>query len=205
MWTGTEFEINIAFIRHGKTESNEHRKYLSYTDESLSDEGKKQIEANCKGYPAAQKVYTSSLSRTIETAQIIYGDNIFAIKELDEINFGDFEGKTYEELQNNGDYISWLNSNCTCLIPNGEAREDFVKRQLSGLNKILIDARDYEEIAVVSHGGTVMSICSHFLGEDYYKYMIANGEYIETRVTYQVSEKLDVFISHFSIINRNDS
>ena len=206
MWTGTEFEVDVYFIRHGKTKSNEEKRYLSYTDEPLSEIGRDEIIGRLKSYPEVERVFTSTLSRTIETAAIIYKDiRPVQIAELDEINFGDFEGKTYEQLKNNDDYIAWLDSNCRDKIKNGESLESFIDRQLVGLKKALKEAEMSKSIAIVAHGGTIMSIFSRLLGEDYYSFLTVNGDFKGCHIKYNISELGDVFISHFSPVDGDNT
>ena len=205
MWTGTEFEIDICFIRHGRTKSNDEHRYLSYTDEPLSIGGKTEICSLKESYPSVGKIFTSTKIRTVETAELIYGKtDITQIKEFDELNFGNFEGKTYDELKNDCDYSAWLNSGCTSKIPNGESRDEFIKRQLSGLDSCLLMTKKEKNIAVVAHGGTVMSIFSSFADGDYYDYMIKNGGFISCHIKYYITGSENVHVSHFSITGRND-
>jgi len=128
MWTGTDYKIVIVFIRHGETSLNEQRRYISFTDASLSEQGAEYIKSLRGQFATPDMIFTSSLKRTGETAKIIFGsDSRYVVRELDEINFGIFEGKTYEELKDNKEYISWLDSGCIKRIPGGESREEFIK------------------------------------------------------------------------------
>ena len=43
------------------------------------------------------KVWTSSMQRTIQTAALF--ENVTSFKALDEVNAGQFEGSTYEEIK----------------------------------------------------------------------------------------------------------
>ena len=43
MWDRSENQITLILIRHGATKSNEERRYLGKTDESLSKEGAQQL------------------------------------------------------------------------------------------------------------------------------------------------------------------
>ena len=208
MWTGTEFEVDICFIRHGLTKSNELHRYLSFTDEPLSQAGRERIllTASTESFPKCDALFTSSLIRTVETAKLIYGDfPLVMINDFDEIDFGDFEGFTYEELKDNILYRKWLDSNCESQIPNGEKKSDFINRQLQGLSKVLFQSRDNKQISVVCHGGTIMSIFSSFLEGDYYSYSVPNGDFMSAHICYQILENRDAKISRFSLNDRHDS
>ena len=89
--------LRITMIRHGKTEGSSKGRFIGRTDESLTDTEK--VALSKIKFPAAEEVYSSPMSRCIETAHILYPENdINVVDELAECNFGDFEGKTYQEL-----------------------------------------------------------------------------------------------------------
>ncbi len=77
-------------------------------------------------------------------------------------------------------------------FPEGESREAFIRRTLEGFREVVRDAQahDRETIAVVAHGGTIMSIMERYaVKEDgtpagsYYDYQIKNGEGYELRIS----------------------
>lgn len=204
MWNRNHFEIDVAIIRHGKTRSNIDKKYISYTDECLVQDGINEIESNLKKnvYPPAESVYTSSKLRAIQTADIIYEKlPKYKLESFDEYNFGIFEGKTYEQMKHDKSYCDWLESNCSSEIPMGESREKFIDRTITGFYKVLKSSKDLERIAIVAHGGTVMAISSYFLSSDYYEYMTNSGGYINCHVCFDIEGAENVSVSHFSITN----
>ena len=77
-------------------------------------------------------------------------------------------------------------------ISGRESREAFIRRTLEGFREVVRDAQahDRETIAVVAHGGTIMSIMERYaVKEDgtpagsYYDYQIKNGEGYELRIS----------------------
>lgn len=52
-----------------------------------------------------------------------------------ECDFGQFEGKTYEQLKKNAAYIKWLKSGGITAFPGGEDQEEFRKRCVEGMKK----------------------------------------------------------------------
>ena len=206
MWTGTAFEIDIYFIRHGKTLSNELKRYISVTDEDLCEAGREQIIRSKDKYPVADMVFVSSRKRTWETASLIYSNlPQTTIPEFDEINFGKFEGKTYEELKSDDDYCAWLASGCAQMIPGGESRSEFIERQLRGLYKLLGLAKDIRQAVVVGHGGTIMSLFSHFTDMDYFDLQLSNADSMNCKIIYDLTESGEIVISSFSITDRNNT
>jgi len=157
-------KVTVYFIRHGKTALNEKRCYVGVTDESLSENGRSDIEnkAISKIYPEADIVFVSPLKRALETAEIIYTDReFFPVEGFREMDFGSFEGKNYEELKDNVYYRRWIDSSAgisdssnvksnDATVMNDvssmmgeegvtlpEDKESFIKRNVSGFYELL--------------------------------------------------------------------
>lgn len=170
--------IKISLIRHGKTIGNEQRRYIGVTDEPLSPKGIDGIKA--KEYEHKYVVFCSPLKRCVQTAVLIFGEDVIHIVNgLKECNFGDFEGKNYEELKDNVDYQRWIDSNGTIAFPNGEDNMAFRKRCLDAFDKIILNCEDnnYKDIAIVCHGGTIMSILEKYSypNKEFYDWQVENG------------------------------
>lgn len=177
--------MKLYLIRHGMTEGNKRKAYIGLrTDEPLCAEGAAQLQM--RSYPEADIVFASPMKRCVMTAKYIYPNREMVICEgLKEIDFGDFEGKNYEELKDNPDYKSWMESGGENTFPNGEAKRDFVLRSQNAfwecLEKVRQSKKKIETAAFVVHGGTIMAIMEQ-LGTpkgDFYKWQIKNGELIE--------------------------
>lgn len=170
-------KASIVLIRHGETGSNRERRYLGRTDEPLSSEGREKLLAFRKEgrYPEAELVFSSPMRRCLETAKLLYPEaKIAVIPGWEEINFGLFEGKTYEELKDRPDYILWLGSGGTLPFPEGESREQFIRRSVDGFFAMMEQVRETAAVAVV-HGGTIMAVLSRLSGGDYFDYQVTNG------------------------------
>ncbi|MEA5082628.1 MAG: histidine phosphatase family protein [Lachnospiraceae bacterium] len=163
--------MEITFIRHFKTKGNLEKRYVGTTDEDI-------IEQEVRiGYPNADMVFSSPLKRCIQTAKVIYSDMSLCIeKELRETDFGEFEYKNYGELKDNKDYLLWLESNGIISFPNGERREDFIKRSVSGFYKCVEKAKECEKLAFIVHGGNIMAILSQLTdNKNFYDFQCGNG------------------------------
>lgn len=173
----------LFLIRHGKTKANQEGRYLGYTDEDLTEEGKQEILSLAASgyYPESDIIFTSALKRCKTTAALIYpGKQLIEIPEWNEIDFGRFEGKTYKELSGNPDYQAWIDSGGTIAFPDGESREQFTERCVCGMEKMIAMLPEgVERISIVVHGGTIMALGSHFWGGDYFDYQIKNGKMIQ--------------------------
>lgn len=169
--------IKIVLIRHSKTIGNLYGRYIGKTDEHLCEEGV--ILAQSKIFPQVSHIYLSPLKRCIETASIIYGGlKPIIIDELRECDFGDFENKNYKDLSGNIDYQKWIDSNGSIPFPNGENPEEFKKRSIIGFDKVVEDIIENKinDVAIIAHGGTIMSILDKYSypNKDFYCWQVGN-------------------------------
>jgi len=167
--------MRIVMLRHGLTQTNLKKQYIGRIDDPLCAEG---IDALSKNKPdeSVLKVYTSGKIRTKQTARILYPNaEIIQCGDLDEIDFGDFEGKSYADLVNNPDYVQWLESGCSRTCPNGEDKKHFTDRCV----RTFLDIVQIETAPLyfVVHGGTIMAILSALSAtqRDYFSWSVPCG------------------------------
>ncbi|MBD5130967.1 MAG: histidine phosphatase family protein [Ruminococcaceae bacterium] len=180
----------LYLIRHGITQGNLDGKYIGQTDLALCPEGKKQIESLCADeiYPEVGKVYSSPLLRCLETAEIIYPEQkLMIVDELSEMNFGEFEGKTRQQLQDLREYADWLRGGADAAPPNGEKYGDFTVRCIEGLDAVFGDMmrQDITRAACVTHAGVITNLlCGYGLPKGQpADFMCAPGEGFEIILT----------------------
>ena len=154
----------LHFVRHGQTEANRRGEYFGRkTNPELSVDGIRELIALREDYeyPAVELVYSSPLQRCLQTADIVYPDRrIMLVDELAEMDFGEYEGKTFDELKDRPDFRAWLaNSNKTS-PPGGETGQDFLIRIEAALDAILDHMRRNEifEAAIITHGGVIATL-----------------------------------------------
>ena len=184
MWDWSENQITLVMIRHGVTLSNKEHRYLGKNEEGLSEEGRWVLfeKKSENKYPELSFVFTSPMKRCVETAEILYPEATKRlIAEWEEMDFGDFEGKNYQDLKDDLRYQQWIDSNGTLPFPGGESREVFIERCKKGFEKMLdhlFNAEDPvpNEIGAIVHGGTIMAVLSTLCEGDYFDYQVANGE-----------------------------
>ena len=91
-------KTRLIFVRHAEAEGNYLRIFHGWTDSGITDKGHvqaKKAAERLKDIPI-DVLYSSSLKRTIQTAQYIAdikGLPIIRTDKLKEINGGDWEGK----------------------------------------------------------------------------------------------------------------
>ena len=189
----------VILIRHGKTSYNALGKYMGCgIDEDISPDGKDEIigkrdkiRAVCDG----AVIYTGPLKRAKSTAQLIFYDkDINVCDSLIEIDFGDFEGKSADELKDDRRYRQWIESDGTLTFPNGESISGFKRRTMTSLHNIVNNAGSAQKIAIVCHGGNIMAIMSCLAGGSYYDYLIPNVDgYV---IDLAVEDERISYISH---------
>lgn len=180
----------LYLIRHGITQGNLDGKYIGQTDLALCPEGKKQIETLCADeiYPEVGKVYSSPLIRCLETAEIIYPEQkLMIVDEICEMNFGEFEGKTQQQLQDLREYTDWLRGGPDAAPPSGEKYGDFMIRCIEGLDIIFSDMmrKEITRAACVTHAGVITNLlCGYGLPKGQpAEYMCDPGEGFEIILT----------------------
>ena len=165
----------VIFIRHGITEGNLKKWYYGSADLPLSDHGFDQVRELCEKnvYPEIPEhadCYTTGLTRTEQTFNLIYGDREHGhIDNLKEMNFGVYECKSFEELKDDPVFLKWgYDEEGDVVLPEGESRNMFFARIKKGLKELLakhhlkeIELRHKDEDAVtvmVCHGGVITTI-----------------------------------------------
>ena len=168
----------VFLIRHGKTLANDQRLYCGFTDIPLSDKGKEEIKALKSLYDDVSKdaiLIYSGLKRSEETLEILFNKKGIAYKDFREMNFGDFEMKSYEQLKNNPDYIEWIKDTYNNKIKNGESFYEMRERVMKAYGEVINKYKDNDDIVIVCHGGTIYHIIDVLFKENKYVYEIQPG------------------------------
>jgi alpha-ribazole phosphatase len=156
----------LHLIRHGMTESNKRGAYAGRrTDAELSVEGIQELLRLKEEYeyPKVDAVFCSPLTRCIQTAGILYPDaDLQVAPSMAEIDFGEYDGRTLEELSDREDFRRWLQNSVKEAPPGGESMEEFTQRVAVGLSAILahVMREELSEVAIVTHGGVIRAILS---------------------------------------------
>lgn len=153
----------LYIIRHGRTEANEKHQYCGASDLPLSHAGAAALSDIRYEIPPC-RFFTSGMIRTEQTLQLLFGDVPHGIdSRFREIDFGEFELHTYEELKDRQDYQHWISKDGQTAPPNGESAESFQRRILDGLRDLL----ELETPAVlITHGGVIALIMEHLFPEE---------------------------------------
>lgn len=165
--------MKIYLIRHGRQNSK-----LYNVDVPLAKEGREQ--AKLLGQRLMKYdidvVYSSDLVRAIETADIAneYIKKPRVIDEgLREANYGGLTGLSDEQLKDS--YKDFLKRRATMTFDEpypdgGESCQMVYERAVRVLNEII--EKDYENVCIVTHGGTIRALLTGIMGADFSKWLV---------------------------------
>jgi probable phosphoglycerate mutase len=162
----------IYLVRHGATQLTAEDRFSGQAAVDLSEEGRWQ--AMRLGERLAREgvnaIYSSPLSRTMDTARIIAGEcggQPMATDGLREISHGRWEGLTRSEVEERfgSEYASWQEDPFTFAPEGGETGVAVLARALPVLRAIVMRHRE-QRVLVVSHKATIRILLSSILGFD---------------------------------------
>ena len=154
--------MRIWLIRHGLTRLGEEKRYQGALDEGLSECGHAELKRADFTPP---RVYVSPMLRARETAAILFPDaEQIAVPELREMDFGDFEGRGWWEMEQDAAYRAWVEQGCSTRCPNGERRAEFCSRSCRAFAALVEQAaaEGRESLVIVAHGGTLRAVMERF-------------------------------------------
>ncbi|HEX3456850.1 MAG TPA: histidine phosphatase family protein [Candidatus Baltobacteraceae bacterium] len=146
----------IVLLRHGATEHNAAGRFLSNDDPPLSDAGR----AACRSVAEAlasispARVFVSPRRRTLETRELVAPVTPYEIcDELREVDFGAWEGKTLEWLeQNDAERLAARRRDPVRFRPpGGESFEDAAPRLRAVAERLNGDGN----VLVIGHRGSL--------------------------------------------------
>ena len=155
-------ESHLMLIRHPETVANTESRYIGRTDSPLSDRGVRQRAwlENVVAPWGADVIYTSPLGRALDTARAIApaGCEVRELEELQEIDFGQAERLTYNEIVARGLRLEY--TGIGPIAPGGETGAAFDARVQEA---IAIMRAGSERAVVVTHGGVMRRLLMHLL------------------------------------------
>ena len=151
----------IHFVRHAETDMA--GTFCGHSDPELNAKGRAQIGGILKklGDSGISAIYSSDLKRARQTAEAIADHLHLPVNErpgLREIFFGEWEGRTWSEVQAADPAMAgrWLEEYFTLPPPGGEAPAAFRARVLIE-TEFLRQAAAGGPIVVVTHGGVLQA------------------------------------------------
>jgi broad specificity phosphatase PhoE len=162
----------LYLVRHGATQLTAEDRFSGAVGVDLSVEGRAQVERlaeRLSGEPIAA-VYTSPLSRTVETATILATPHRLPLIHRDglrEISHGRWEGLTRHDVETRfaEEYASWDEDPLTFAPEGGESGVAVLARALPVIREVVV-AHAGQNVLVVSHKATLRLLISSLLGFD---------------------------------------
>jgi probable phosphoglycerate mutase len=149
----------LLLVRHGETDWNRERRFQGHADPPLNDAGREQAHelAETLAGQGIDAIYTSDLQRARETAEILaarFGSEVVALRELREIDVGDWQGLTWPEIEErhpagaarwHRDGHGW----------DGGETYDQLRERIVAVLRGIAERHPGQRVLVVGHGGTV--------------------------------------------------
>jgi probable phosphoglycerate mutase len=159
----------ILLIRHAAHSHLGHILSGRSPDIALSGEGRLQAArlATRLGRETLSAVYSSPVQRACETAQAIAtrhpGLTVETVPALDELNFGEWTGRSFAELADDPRWTIWNEVRSCATAPAGESMRAAQRRAWAHVSHA---ARLYagRTIAMVSHCDIIRAIVAQVLG-----------------------------------------
>ena len=163
--------LTVLLIRHaahlelGRTLSGRR------TNLALSEQGLEQaaILGDLLGTASIDAVYSSPRERAWYTAREIaepHGLKVGVEDRLDEIDFGDWTGRSFAELEGDPDWCRWNEARGSARPPGGESMADAVARAFAFLDEARA-AHGQATIVAVTHCDMIRGILARCLGLDF--------------------------------------
>jgi alpha-ribazole phosphatase len=159
----------ITLIRHGSIGCDLYQRLIGSTDVPLSEEGRRQSQRLTAAFQerSHSTFYCSPLRRARETARAAldpYPAEMVIDPDLREIDFGQWEGMTFEQVNTrNADAVSrWASGAVDFTFPGGETIADFAKRVERAARRMAAD--ETGTVVAFTHGGVIRHLICHYLG-----------------------------------------
>ena len=144
----------VYLIRHGLPDFPGGKSMcIGTTDVPMGEKGLQQAAEMAKALPPVTAVFSSPLTRAMQTAQAI-GMPIIILEDLREMHAGEWDGLTFEEIrQRYPELYAARAKDLTIPLPGSESYEDGIARFSAAMNAAAETASG--DFAVVAHGGII--------------------------------------------------
>jgi alpha-ribazole phosphatase/probable phosphoglycerate mutase len=151
----------VLLVRHAEPADDARGRCYGALDVPLSPLGRRAAAALAAGLASVPlaAVYTSPRARALDTARLaaeLRGLEPVALAALRELDFGELEGQSYEDIARARPalYRAWMERPTAVRFPGGEGYPDLRERVVAALGEIRARHAG-ATVAVVAHGGVV--------------------------------------------------
>lgn len=160
----------LILVRHAEAEGNIYRRFHGWFDSRITEKGHRQAQKVAERMDSipVDIIYSSSLTRTLQTAQYISDRKqlpIIRTDKLREINGGDWEDMPFDQLPvlYPDENRIWEQEPHLHKMPNGESVAEFYERLLGEVRHI-ISSNPGKNICIVTHGAAIRTLLCRFYG-----------------------------------------
>lgn len=157
---------DLVIVRHGETQWSAQRRHTGRTDVELTEDGEAAAVALrpvLSDRPFGL-VLSSPLLRASRTAELILGHAVETDTDLQEWDYGAFEGRTAEEIraQEGQDWTIWT----ATVGPGGlaESLEQVARRAERVRRRVLPVLAAGEDVLLVAHGHLLRVLAARWIG-----------------------------------------
>lgn len=162
----------LILTRHGHVEGITPARFRGREDVPLSKLGVIQASATAKRIAEAWRpaaVYTSAMSRCVETASAIAkasGIKSEILQSLNDLDYGDWQWKTHEEVNTATPklYHRWIDAPHLFRFPNGESLQDLIARAGDAV-RFLLQSHQHHSAVFVAHDSVNRAIAMLILDQ----------------------------------------
>lgn len=134
----------------------------------LSERGRGEAEAAARRLAGLDiaAIYASPLERTRETAEIVgrhLSRPVTILDDLAELDFGEWTGKTFDEVRKDPRWPAWASHRSLSCIPGGETMREVQRRVVEAIMQMR-EQHPSETVVVVSHGDVIRAALVFALG-----------------------------------------
>lgn len=169
-----ENKCYLYIVHHGDTEYTVQKRLQGWVDTSLNADGKKQMQELAQQLSSLKidAIYTSSLNRAIESAEILsetLESPVIIDSALRGESHGNLEGMLSEEYQKDSHYLQYkaLSSEEKIFFSVGEgglSKAEVARMAIPAINEIC-RKHPGQNVVIVTHGG-VLKLIAYLLGEN---------------------------------------
>ena len=118
-------------------------------------------------------IFSSPLNRCKLLADQ-FSDNVIFDKRLMEVNFGDWEGKNWNDI-NQTELNTWMENYITISPPNGESLTELLNRFSNFITEIKVN--NYNKVLIFTHAGIIRCAMNLFNQTPLDKVMMEKADY----------------------------
>jgi broad specificity phosphatase PhoE len=164
----------VILVRHGQTDENVSGRISGQGPVPLNARGQEQacLAAEVLAPLGITHIFSSPLVRARQTAEFLaerLQKSIEEIPDLREVGYGDWEGKTFNEMRTHPVAHQVFHDPIKATFPNGES---LLEVQQRGIWVIEWVRNTYPQgiVTVVSHGDVIRTALAHYLGMPFNEY-----------------------------------